>query len=1009
MQLLVNSILIIISINNLSHIITQKSIYEVLSMSNSPKICIPPLNVSVVSVETMPVNIQSINSLPGTAGRLHLGKLAQQLMSIDENYCTESKPFVSCVPLQQNATPVYGVQLQPEQFLCVSCLHPNLLQESWKLSKTVNNSTFIPAQECILDKTKSNLLYVAPSMQVKVMFCSNTVEANSLPTTSNAQNGAKSALQEKIVNTHLFTASLPLKTLLQNLIECNGIVHHTVTSEDAGKHWQLHLSIADGKQLNTSETHTRNNNFRLQLDMVLAHEAWVKSQVGFCETMQEMASFVTAERMLRKTATSRVLKAFTNDELPSSWDLQMSRALGVVMTSEGPQTMKLDQQALEELRIGCNCGDQSQQTFLTFVNSLASAMVQIAQQADVTIGYDATTQLAVFDQQAFHNACLNFVAANGADALLNIVQLKCQENIVAVTTYQSDPEYTTVLQMKQATIDRNGSGVIGFDTRINLSANPGEDQRMSIAAGPEDSVVTSKGTSKGDCEDFANTLAGVTSLMKAFTEHDFLQSTQQALSYFPCSVQQTCTTLLCMAKALYTNENAKMSKICSAKQVPLNDLNVSVLQNAIAHAKLQPSVSVVSACSLLAKAQSIGQNNANLSLRDNTLAQTNINLSTFFNWWAQAGTQAGSQDNGLNGHSICVAMNYTPVLSTSVNGRSVAITLISQHTNIYEGTGVARESESSASKMATLNITANGQCSQQRMLLQQKLDGVVLNVSTAANIKSTLHAAEMTQNIMKTALCQNTTALSLSAFNLQKTSSPTFCVPAIAAIQKFSLNGTQSTNAKERQVMIQAMFYAVGLSCGIGPLFSVSMNNYNLQQAHDNMILDANITLKENAKVEAKTESKTIICPGTPFMQNLVPEHEFARIVVSAPCSQGESLRLRAMGACMGLNKLHASSFVMQMSKTFMPLHLRQSMTMCPARNALIPLSATQMRDVEKFGCGIFSKGSFVAPQNQIAYTSTGEIEANMHAMYNHTCNVIGCLPVITGTGFSDTMTIVYP
>jgi len=97
-------------------------------MSNSPKICIPPLNVSVVSVETMPVNIQSINSLPGTAGRLHLGKLAQQLIGIDENYCTESKPFVSCVPLQQNATPVYGVQLQPEQFLCVSCLHPNLLQ-----------------------------------------------------------------------------------------------------------------------------------------------------------------------------------------------------------------------------------------------------------------------------------------------------------------------------------------------------------------------------------------------------------------------------------------------------------------------------------------------------------------------------------------------------------------------------------------------------------------------------------------------------------------------------------------------------------------------------------------------------------------------------------------------------------------------------------------------------------------------------------------------------------------
>ena len=1002
-------------VNNLSHIITQKSIYEVLSMSNNTKICIPPLNVSVTSVETMPLNIPNINSMRGTAGRLHLGKLSQQLMDIDENYCTDSRPFVSCAPLPQSAAPVYGVQLQPEQILCVSCLHPNLLQESWKLSQTVNNLTFIPAQECILNKTKSNLLYVAPSMQVKVMFCSNAVQANELPTSNsnNANNNVQPTPQEKIVKTHLFTASLPLKTLLQNLIDCNGVVHHTMTSEDAGKHWQLRLSIADGKQLNTQETHIRNNNFSLQLDMVLAHEAWVKSQVGICETMQEMATFVTAERMLRKTATAQVLKAFTDAELPSSWDLQMSRALGVIMTSEGPQTMKLDQQALEELRIGCNSGDQSQQTFLTFVNSLASAMVQIAQQADVTIGYDTTTQLAVFDQQAFHNACVNFVATNGPDALLNLVQLKCQENIVAVTTYQSDPEYTTVLQLKQATIDTNGSGVIGFESRINLSANPGEDQRMSIAAGPEDSVVTSR----GDCEDFANTMAGLTSQMKAFTEYDFLQSTQQALSYFPCSVQQIGTTLLCMAKALHTNENAKMSKLCNVKQISLNELNISVLQDAIAHAKLKPSVSVVSACSLLAKAQSIGQNNANLTLRDHALAQTSIDLSTFFNWWAQVGTEPGMQDNGLNGHSICVAMNYTPVLSTTVNGRPVAVTLISPHTNIYEGTGVARESQSGASQMATLNITANGQCSQQRMLLQEKLSGIVLNVSTAANIKSTLHAAEVTQNIMKTAaLCQNN-ALSLVSFHLQKTALPSFCVPAIAAIQKFSLNGTQSNNATERQVMIQTMFYAVGLSCGIGPLFSVSLNNHNLQQVADRMVLDANMTLKADAKADAKAgakadakaESKVMICPGTPFMQNLVPEHEFARIVVSAPCSPGESTRLRALGACMGLNRLHASSFITKMTKTFMPLHLRQSMTMCPARNALIALSATQMRDAEKFTCGLFAKGSFLVPQNQIAYTGTAEIEANMHAMYTNTCKVIGCMPVITGTGFSDTMTIVYP
>ena len=46
---------------------------------------------------------------------------------------------------------------------------------------------------------------------------------------------------------------------------------------------------------------------------------------------------------------------------------------------------------------------------------------------------------------------------------------------------------------------------------------------------------------------------------------------------------------------------------------------------------------------------------------------------------------------------------------------------------------------------------------------------------------------------------------------------------------------------------------------------------------------------------------------------------------------------------------------------------------------------------------------------NGSRYTSTKEIEANMHAIYTNTCNVIGCLPVITGTGVSDSMMIVYP
>lgn len=102
----------------------------------------------------------------------------------------------------------------------------------------------------------------------------------------------------------------------------------------------------------------------------------------------------------------------------------------------------------------------SRPTFLTFVNSLASATVHIAQRADVYIGFDASTQLAVFYPVAFHNANTEFVMANGADALMHQVQMKCQEYIVSGTKYQSDPEYNMALQMNDAHMDATGSGHI---------------------------------------------------------------------------------------------------------------------------------------------------------------------------------------------------------------------------------------------------------------------------------------------------------------------------------------------------------------------------------------------------------------------------------------------------------------------------------------------------------------------------------------------------------------------
>ena len=181
--------------------------------------------------------------------------------------------------------------------------------------------------------------------------------------------------------------------------------------------------------------------------------------------------------------------------------------------------MKLDQQALEYLRVGSASGDQAQQTFLLFVNSLASATVLVAQQADVHVGFDPNTQLAVFDPVAFHNANTHFVAQYGANALMHITQLKCQENIFATTKYTSDPHYDTVMQMQGASIDATGTGQINFRSTITKSATPGEDQQICVGYGPE----TQKGILKTDCEDDCTLEAAMNSQMLAYGKEDFLQ------------------------------------------------------------------------------------------------------------------------------------------------------------------------------------------------------------------------------------------------------------------------------------------------------------------------------------------------------------------------------------------------------------------------------------------------------------------------------------------------------
>jgi hypothetical protein len=243
-------------------------------------------------------------------------------------------------------------------------------------------------QNCVLDKLKTNLLYLA-SMQIKVMY-----RSSSMPVTEGADNNNATSERTRTLacmqpsdtcneqRSHLFTASLPLKLVLSKLKNSETIEHNVMTSEDDSKIWKIILTPIPSTK-NAQTLQQQQQQFSLQLDTVMAHEAWVKSELGYCETLVEAATFLTQARLQRKTACDEVLKKLVKDKLPTTWDLQMSRALGVAITPSGAQPMKLDQQALEYLRVGSASGDQAQQTFLLFVNSLASSTVLIAQQAEL--------------------------------------------------------------------------------------------------------------------------------------------------------------------------------------------------------------------------------------------------------------------------------------------------------------------------------------------------------------------------------------------------------------------------------------------------------------------------------------------------------------------------------------------------------------------------------------------------------------------------------------------------
>jgi len=292
--------------------------------------------------------------------------------------------------------------------------------------------------------------------------------------------------------------------------------------------------------------------------------------------------------------------------------------------------------------------------------------------------------------------------------------------------------------------------------------------------------------------------------------------------------------------------------------------------------------------------------------------------------------------------------------------------------------------------------------------------GIVLNTALASNIKSAMNAAEVTKIMANTAVKSKTTGAPMALSMQQKQ----IQVPIVTAIQAYSLSAGESATAAQRELTIQTMFYAVGLSCGIGSLYSIPMSNVesgdamhtDMQQSPDNTSQAfKTIQIVDDTQANSQANENMQIVPGIPFTRDLIKESTFARVVVSAPCSLAEQQRLKTLGAYLALGKLSADLYMTRCQASFMPLHLRQSMILCPLSNCLTPLSAAQMQNTTSFKCGVVTKSPYLAPKTGAKFQTTAEIEANMHAIYTNLCSVIRCLPVVTGTGFSDTMMIVYP
>ena len=449
------------------------------------------------------------------------------------------------------------------------------------------------------------------------------------------------------------------------------------------------------------------------------------------------------------------------------------------------------------------------------------------------------------------------------------------------------------------------------------------------------------------------------------------------------------------------------------------------------------------------------------------LAQSVVSHADFFKWWYDKKT-------GLCGHSVCTAFKLTPVLSTLVNcatlgttgeteAMRVVVSLVDSHVDITEGTGVAKNCTAPATRLASLNI---GTATPTRVQITNRLVGVDLNTSQAANIASALCAREVVQLMCTNSIDVNNNNKELKAQSLRCTemlmtsspASPTLSIPTVSAIQTFSLDcqSTDDTTAAARGTAVMSMFYAVALAGGMGAFFTFNTcvdtvrPPPRLEQApprlaqapprlaqpaqpagppprlvrpggrlsHYASRIDTMQTSDNSATedaTEATTDGQTLgetelasmkVFPGIPFLKGLLPEETTLRLVVGAECSSAEILRLEALGQYLAVRHDTAEQYVQKLPGSITPMRLRQAM--CPSFNRLTPLSASQMQHTDAFSRGVFAKGPFIKPTDGCSYKLAAEMQNNMLAICMHTSKVTGCTPVITGTCISDSLMIMY-